>query len=76
MTGLGVREFAALIGVSTSTVTSAELDKRQTRKLLLNAWALATGVPVQWLETGEEPDAGPDPDSGVIVQNVVWGWAA
>ena len=62
-TGLTTREFAERIGVSQKTITDAENDKRETvRKILLNAWSLATGVPVVWLETGQGPSAGPSPD--------------
>lgn len=65
MTGLNTREFAERIGVSQPTVTNAENDnnKNGVRKITLNAWALATGVPVEWLETGANPDGdnnGPD----------------
>ena len=63
MTGLTTRDFAEHVGVSQKTITDAENDKRATRKLLLNAWALATGVPVGWLETGEAPTPG-SPTSG------------
>lgn len=55
------RDFADHIGVAQKTVTDAENDKRDTvRKILLNAWALATGVPAEWLEHGAV--ATPDPD--------------
>lgn len=55
LTGLTTRDFAERIGVSQKTVTDAENDKRQSvRKIVLNAWSLATGVPVAWLETGIE----------------------
>lgn len=52
LTGLTVREFADSIGVSHGTVTSAETDARTVRRITLNAWALATGVSLEWLETG------------------------
>lgn len=61
LTGMTTREFADHIGVSQKTVTDAENDKRETvRKILLNAWALATGVPVTWLEHGVTDTPGPD----------------
>lgn len=70
MTGLGVREFAERMGVSTSTVTSAELDKHGVRRITLNAWALITGVPIEWLLDGTTPEDNPDPTGarGVNVQ--------
>lgn len=64
LTGLSTRDFAEKIGVSQKTVTDAENDHRAViRKILLNAWALATGVPADWLETGNAP-ARPEPDGG------------
>lgn len=59
VTGKTTREFAALIGVSQKTVTDAEGDKRETRKVVLNAWSMATGVPIEWLLWGVEP-TGPE----------------
>lgn len=34
------------------------------RKIVINAWALATGHDVTWIESGDAP-AGIDPDGGV-----------
>lgn len=61
LTGLTTREFATQIGVSQKTITDAENDHRAVRKIVFNAWSLATGVPVTWLETGESipPDNRP-----------------
>lgn len=61
VTGMTTREFAAHIGVSQATVTNAENDNNKVRVITLRAWALATGVPVAWLETGNapRPDDGP-----------------
>lgn len=63
LTGLTVAEFAEKIGVSDRTINNAEGDKRAVRKITLNAWALATGVPVDWLETGHHPEGPGDPGS-------------
>lgn len=60
LTGLTTREFADKIGVSHGTVSNAEGDHRSVRKITMNAWALATGVPVEWLEHGTLPGDGPD----------------
>ena len=62
-TGLGLREFAEQIGVSADTCTSAERDRRKVRPITLNAYALATGVSREWLETGRTP-VQPKPDGG------------
>ena len=62
LTGLNARDFATMIGVSHGTVSNAEGGKHEVRKIVLNAWAMATGVPAEWLEhgTGESsPNPGP-----------------
>lgn len=65
LTGLTTRDFADRIGVAQKTVTDAENDKRENvRKILLNAWSLATGVPVAWLEHGIVTVEGQGPDGG------------
>lgn len=64
LTGMGLREFAAHIGVAPDTLTSAEKDRRKVRPITINAYALATGVDREWLETGKTPDQ-PEPDGGL-----------
>ena len=51
-TGMTTREFADHIGVSQKTINNAEADKHGVRKIVLNAWSLATGVSVEWLKDG------------------------
>ena len=65
LTGLTVAEFAERIGVSDRTINNAEGDKRAVRRITLNAWAMATGVSLEWLESGQSP-AGPPPGPGGI----------
>lgn len=60
-TGMGLREFAAHIGVTPDTLTSAEKDRRKVRPITINAYALATGVSREWLETGEPTTTPPPP---------------
>ncbi|QIX28258.1 helix-turn-helix transcriptional regulator [Nocardioides sp. JQ2195] len=55
-TGLTTRQFAAVLGVSQSTITNAENCHTRTRRITLLMWSRVTGVPVMWLETGEAPD--------------------
>lgn len=55
MSGMGLREFAAHIGVAPDTITNAEKDRRKVRPITVNAYALATGVSREWLETGVPP---------------------
>ena len=62
-TGMTQRRLAEVIGVSQKTITDAEGDRRQPRRILINAWSLATGVPADWLMTGKCAirDSNPEP---------------
>ncbi|MGB3370022.1 MAG: helix-turn-helix transcriptional regulator [Rhodococcus sp. (in: high G+C Gram-positive bacteria)] len=58
-------ELADRMGVSRNTIGNAEKGRTKPRKIVLNAWALACGVPVSWLETGNAENPHPDgPDGG------------
>ena len=61
-TGMGLREFAAHIGVTPDTLTSAERDRRKVRPITINAYALATGVNREWLEAGTSTTPTPSND--------------
>lgn len=61
--GLEQGQFADLIGVSKATVSNYERDLYKPKVVVLRAWSMATGVPVEWLETGSEP-TGPDGPGG------------
>jgi len=52
--GLEQEELAELIGVSRTTIGNAETGRVKPRKITLNAWAYACGVPVSWIESGGE----------------------
>ncbi|WP_373887235.1 helix-turn-helix domain-containing protein [Actinomyces bowdenii] len=61
-------QLAKRIGISRTSVSSYEAGRiAKPRQIVLNAWALATGVPVQWLETGTAPDRGPENDGAPAV---------
>lgn len=64
LTGLTAQEFATTIGVSRGTITNAETDARHVRPITIRAYALATGVPLEWLETGKSPAQPEGPDGG------------
>lgn len=54
LTGLDQTEFADQLGVSRGTISNYENSATAKRKpIVMRAWALATGVPLAWLETGE-----------------------
>lgn len=64
LTGLDQTEFAGQLGVSRGTVSNYENSATTKRKpIVMRAWALASGVPLAWLETGEEGSE-PTPPSG------------
>ncbi len=52
--GLEQEELAEVIGVSRNTIGNAEKGRVRPRRIVLNAWALACGVPVSWLN-GDSP---------------------
>lgn len=62
--GLEQQEFGELIGLSRATVSNYERGITVPRRPMLLAWALGTGVPLQWLTDGTEPEPGNggDPD--------------
>lgn len=60
LTGQTQREFASTLGVDKNTIGAYETGATtRHRKIVVNAWALATGVPVDWLLYGVVPQ---DPD--------------
>lgn len=64
------RELADAMDISRNSVLNAESGRTIPRKIVLNAWALACGVPVTWIVTGEHPDGGDNPTSGLrIISN-------
>ncbi|MDO5633294.1 MAG: helix-turn-helix transcriptional regulator [Micrococcus sp.] len=60
MTGLSQAQFAKRIEVSVGTIGNYEAGRRAPRAIVIRAWALATGVPRPWLETGEAPSPSGD----------------
>src|SRR5690606_27177162 len=64
VTGLEQEDFAAEIGVSRGTVRNYETGATtRVKPIVLKAWALRSGVPLHWIQTGESPRQG-DPDGG------------
>lgn len=61
-------ELAAAMGVSPKTISRYELEahKISMKRPVLLSWALATGVSLEWILTGEtkkDPGAGPGSES-------------
>ncbi|MGX9294390.1 helix-turn-helix domain-containing protein [Tsukamurella paurometabola] len=62
--GASQRDFAEMLGVSNTTVQRAERGDDVRRSTLL-AWAMVTGVDLDWLEHGTVPtDGGPNQGEG------------
>lgn len=66
--GLDQKQLADLIGISRTSVGNAETGVVRPRRITLNAWALACGVPVSWLTDGvsKGPDDGPESRLGEL----------
>lgn len=56
--GMDQAGLADAIGISRNSVGNYESGKTAPRPIVLRAWAMATGVPVEWLEHGQLPDVG------------------
>lgn len=66
--GLDQGQLAERLGVARSTVARMEQGKTtHVKRPVLLAWAFATGVDLQWLETGEAPS--PDGDGASTVRH-------
>lgn len=59
--GLDQAALAEALGVSRATISNHEVGtgKRGTSRMMIRAWALATGVPAEWIETGNAVDQKP-----------------
>lgn len=68
---LDQRELAERIGISRTSVGNAETGYVHPRRITLNAWALACGVPVSWLMTGQTSPGGDGP-GGATSQPTDW----
>lgn len=63
--GMDQRQLADAIGVARNTVVNYEHGHRQPREIVLRAWAMATGVPLEWLKSGTV-DTRQYPHSGLL----------
>ena len=67
-TGMSQREFAEATGIGQRTVTRYEqaTGPDGLKRPVLVAWAVAAGVSLVWLETGERPEPLPGPGLSVV----------
>ena len=62
LTGLDQGQFADEVGISRTSVSNAETGTTRPMRLTLKAWAVRTGVDLDWLLTGSAPN--PSGDGG------------
>ncbi len=55
VSGISSAEMADILEVSRNTVSGWLNGAREPKRLYLRIWAVRTGVPLKWLETGEAP---------------------
>lgn len=55
MTGLDQGDFAHELGVSRGTISNYEHGHVRPREVVIRAWALRTGVSIQWIKDGDPP---------------------
>ena len=55
VSGTGVQEIAEYLGVARNTVSTWINGRIEPSIQTVRLWALRTGVPYEWLQTGEEP---------------------
>jgi transcriptional regulator with XRE-family HTH domain len=61
--GLSVEDMADYLGVNQATLYRWTTMRSPMKRQSLRLWALRTGVRLSWLETGQGPAVGPDPDN-------------
>lgn len=61
-------ELAQRIDVSRQTISNYESGRVAPRKIVLKQWALATGVPLEWIETGHAPTGNDDGNDASMVK--------
>ena len=71
--GMKRKEMAEVLDVTPQSISNYELGNSTPSKLQLNAWAVATGVDVEWLKTGEAQPETPrgGPETGTLDYNPV-----
>ncbi|MBT1542029.1 helix-turn-helix transcriptional regulator [Curtobacterium flaccumfaciens pv. flaccumfaciens] len=62
--GMEQQQLADATGLSRTTVGKYERGEVKPRRSGLILWAMATGVPLSWIETGVETQNAPGPDDG------------
>jgi len=63
--GKSTQQIADELGVHRNTISNYTSGRKQPDRRTILAWAVATGVSVEWLETGEVTSGG-GPDGGGV----------
>ena len=71
MTGLDAGQFAEELGVARNTIGDYEKGRVEARKIVLQVWAMRTGVSLEWLMHGRVQS--PDPGTGGDAAWAPWG---
>lgn len=61
---VGVGEMADYLGLSRNTISNYIAGRTKIPRPTLMLWSLRTGVPIEWIETGVEPNQGGDGPRG------------
>ncbi len=65
ISGVSAGDMADYLGVRREAVSTWLSGRVNPRKSTLRLWAMRTGVPLEWIETGQVPDPDdPTPDDG------------
>jgi transcriptional regulator with XRE-family HTH domain len=66
VSGMTTTTLGEALGVHRNTISNYLTGRSRMDRRTLISWAFATGVPLAWLEHGEEPSPGPDGGGGVV----------
>lgn len=64
--GYGQTDFAAHTSMARATISAAENGHRVPSKANMRLWAMATGVPFEWIVNGETPPTGGGVSGGLL----------
>ena len=62
LAGISSQEMADYLEVSRNTVSRWINDEREPNRSFVRLWALRTGVPMEWIETGSVNETTPSPE--------------
>ncbi|NQX26846.1 helix-turn-helix transcriptional regulator [Microbacteriaceae bacterium VKM Ac-2854] len=63
---VSTKEMAEYLGMSESSLSHWMSGRTTPKKMAVRMWALRTGAPIQWLETGNAPQPDNGPEGGGV----------